>query len=231
MGHQRGGDQHLAARTPAPLPRPGPPELRRLGRTFFARDTLLVAQGLLGHTLYVESEEGVAGGRIVEVEAYRGPRDPGSHAYRGKTPRNTVMFGPAGHLYVYFTYGIHHCANIVTETDGVAGAVLLRALEPTSGTDLMAERRAIDVPRLLASGPGRLCRALGIDRSLNGADLVAGPVWVGARRRLDGPVSSSGRIGLREGSEQPWRFFEIGPWTSRPSGRAEPTRRGAASPR
>ncbi|MGH2704028.1 MAG: DNA-3-methyladenine glycosylase [Actinomycetota bacterium] len=205
--------------------------MRRLGRRFYARDTFVVAQELLGHTLYVESEEGLAGGRIVEVEAYCGTRDPGSHAYRGQTSRNTVMFGPAGHLYVYFTYGMHHCANIVTETDGVAGAVLLRAIEPTWGSDLMAERRGTDAPRLLASGPGRLCRALGLDRSFNGADLVTGPVWVEARRRVDGPVSTSGRIGLRGGSELPWRFFEIGPWTSRPSGRGGPTRRGAASPR
>lgn len=189
--------------------------MSRLSRRFFARPTLEVAAALLGRKFVHESEEGVASGRIVEVEAYCGELDPGSHAFRGKTPRNTVMFGPPGHLYVYFTYGMHFCCNVVCESDGVAGAVLLRAIEPVDGIDLMIERRGTEVIRDLARGPARLCQALGIDRRHNGTDLTVPPMWIEQRRRVVGKIKSSPRIGLRPGIDQPWRFYEDGPWISR----------------
>jgi len=188
--------------------------VKPLRRVFYARDALEVAPLLLGRTLVSESSEGTVTGRIVEVEAYRGPLDPASHAYRGPTRRNAVMFGPAGHLYVYFTYGMHYCANVVCEDEGSPGAVLLRAVEPVSGLALMGQRRGTGVRSLLARGPARLAEAFGIDLSQNGTDLVDGPVWVGGRPRLAGPVSSSVRVGISRAAEEPWRFFEAGPWTS-----------------
>jgi DNA-3-methyladenine glycosylase len=193
--------------------------LRRKRRRFFGRPTLEVAPDLLGLTLVHESAEGRVAGRIVEVEAYLGTSDPSSHAFRGPTPRNDVMFGAAGHLYVYFTYGMHHCANIVTEAEGVAGAVLLRAVEPVDGLELMARRRGIADPRLLARGPGRLAQAFGFTRAHNRLDLVTGPVWVGGPAVREGPTAISRRVGISEDQDQPWRFYEPGPWTSGPAPR------------
>ncbi|MGH2769548.1 MAG: DNA-3-methyladenine glycosylase [Actinomycetota bacterium] len=193
-----------------------------LQRAFYARDTLLVARELLGRCLYHRTDEGLVAGRIVEVEAYGGAADPGSHAYRGRTARNAVMFGPPGHLYVYFTYGMHHCSNVVCEQDGHPGAVLLRALEPLLGLEIMARRRGTQIPQALTSGPARLCRAFGIDLAHNGADLGKGSIWVQGDPILEGPVEASPRIGLREGNEAPWRFYEVGPWNSR--SRSRPAR-------
>jgi DNA-3-methyladenine glycosylase len=188
----------------------------RLPRTFFARPTIEVARDLVGRTLVHESPEGSVAGRLVEVEAYCGTGDPSSHAYR-RTPRSEVMYGPPGHLYVYFTYGMHHCANLVAEAEGVPGAVLLRAVEPTGGLDLMARRRGTSDPRLLARGPGRLCQAFGLDLTHNRLDLADGPVWVEEAAAFAGPLVVSPRIGLRPGQDQPWRFSEAGPWTSGPA--------------
>lgn len=190
--------------------------MKRLERRFYARPTIALAKSLLGRVLVRESDRGVVAGRVVEVEAYCGEEDPGSHAFRGRTARNSVMFGPPGHLYVYFTYGMHFCMNIVAEKEGVPGAVLLRAVEPVEGLDVMAERRGVSDPRLLARGPGRLCQAFGVAREENGLDLVMGPVWLEGRARLSGPILASPRIGLRPGMGQPWRFFEEGPWISGP---------------
>jgi DNA-3-methyladenine glycosylase len=148
----------------------------------------------------------------VEVEAYDGVNDPGSHAFRGRTPRNEVMFGPAGHLYVYFTYGMHWCANVVCGQAGSAAAVLIRALAPVSGVDVMrAARPAARRHRDLCSGPAKLCQALGIDGTHNGVDLGHGPVGV----RGDGhtpPLTPgcSTRIGLSAGADLPWRWFVPG---------------------
>ena len=186
----------------------------RLDRGFYARPTLEVAESLLGRTLYRQTPEGLVAGRLVEVEAYCGAEDPASHAYRRRTPRNEVMFGPAGHLYVYFTYGMHYCANIVTTEEGVAGAVLLRAVEPLEGLDLMAARRGVSDPRLLARGPARLCQAYGLRREHNGIDLTSGDLWVGKERALTGAVRTSLRIGVKPELDLPWRFFEEGPFTS-----------------
>lgn len=183
---------------------------RRLPRDFFARDPREVAPDLLNKVLVGPN----GAGRIVEVEAYDGANDPGSHAYRGITPRTTVMFGPPGHLYVYFSYGVHWCANVVCRTDGVAAAVLLRALHPLDGLDAMrAARPAAKRDRDLCSGPGRLCQALGINREHNGADLVRGDAGVtilddGLAPPAD-PVNDT-RIGLRAGAELPWRWYVPG---------------------
>jgi len=182
----------------------------RLGRRFYARPTLEVAEALLGRTLVHETDAGSVGGRIVEVEAYLGPDDPASHATAGHTRRNASMWGEPGHAYVYFTYGMHYCLNVVTERAGFPAAVLIRALEPTLGVELLRRRRPHLPDRLLLSGPGRVCAALGLTRAHDGIDLVRGPLWIGRSRRLAGKVSRSTRVGIRRGLEWPWRLFEAG---------------------
>jgi len=181
---------------------------RRLPRSFFARPSPEVGPDLLGRILVRRLGDGrLLSARIVETEAYQ-EDDPASHSYRGRTNRTEVMFGPPGHLYVYFTYGMHHCMNVVTGSDGEGSAVLLRAAEPLEGVEEMARRRGTDHPRALCSGPGRLCQALGIARQENGLDLMRGhELWL-----LEGsPVPPSGidvgsRVGIRSGTEHPWRF-------------------------
>lgn len=203
-----------------------------LPRSFYERDPLLVAPDLLGRTLVAESPEGAVAGRIVEVEAYCGFRDPASHAYRGETRRNAVMFGPGGFLYVYFTYGMHYCANAVCETPGSPGAVLLRAVEPLEGQELMAARRGTAVVGLLTRGPARLAQAFGLDLTDNGVDLVDGPVRIEGAPRLAGAVAVSPRIGITKAAEEPWRYYEVGPWAS-PLGRrrGRPARTASAGDR
>ena len=185
---------------------------RRLSRDFYARGALEVAPDLLNKVLV--APDGRAG-RIVEVEAYRGADDPGSHGFRGPTKRNATMFGPPGHLYVYFTYGMHWCANVVVETEGVAAAVLLRALTPLEGLDAMYAARgpAARTERDLCSGPAKLTQALGIDGTLDGANLVTGDL--GVTILDDGqlpprvPVVTT-RIGLTNGADLPWRYYVEG---------------------
>jgi DNA-3-methyladenine glycosylase len=191
--------------------------LRRLPRSFYLRPTLTVARDLLGRYLvrHVGNERLV--GRIVEVEAYLGERDPASHAYRGRTQRNDVMFRPGGHLYVYFTYGMHYCANVVTEEDGIGRAVLLRAVEPVRGASRMLRNRKIseENPTAATSGPAKLCQALAIGRRENGTDLLGKRIYLTEGE----PVRSAGRsrrIGVTRGVEQRWRFFVKGnPYLSR----------------
>jgi DNA-3-methyladenine glycosylase len=186
-----------------------PARARRLGRAFYQRSSLVVAPELLNKVLVA----GPCRGRIVEVEAYKGAEDPASHAYRGRTARNAVMFGPAGHLYVYFTYGMHHCANVVTGVVGVAEAVLLRAVEPLAGLDEMRARRpAARRDRDLANGPGKLCAAFGLDGDDDGVDLVRGPV-----RIVDDGVAppdvpaTSPRIGITKAVDLAWRWHVADP--------------------
>jgi len=158
--------------------------------------------------------------RIVEVEAYCGSEDPGSHAYRGRTARNATMFGPPGRLYVYFTYGMHFCANAVCGDEGTATAVLLRGLEVVSGVDEMRVAYPGVRDRDLCRGPARLCRAFGIDRTFDGADLVTGDLGVTVADDARPPPATPGisaRIGLTKGAELPWRFTVPGaPGLSRP---------------
>jgi DNA-3-methyladenine glycosylase len=180
--------------------------------------------------LVCDSAEGRVAGLIVETEAYRAAVDPASHAWRGRTARNAVMFGPPGHAYVYFIYGAHFCVNLVTEREGSAAAVLIRALEPREGLTLMARRRGITPGPALARGPGNVGRALGLTRAHNGVDLTRGPLWVAdAPREREGfKVARSPRIGLRLGAETPWRFFLAGhPCVSGPRGRARSTANGS----
>ncbi|MDT3379981.1 DNA-3-methyladenine glycosylase [Labrys neptuniae] len=167
---------------------------------FYRRDVLAVAEDLIGMTLLVDG----VGGVIVETEAYDRD-DPASHTFRGPTPRNAVMFGPPGHIYIYLSYGMHWCANIVSGEPGRASAVLLRALEPTVGLDRMAQRRGLDKPTLLCSGPGRLCQALGLTGSQNGLALTQPPLEL-LRRSHEPPIVSGPRIGISKAVERPWRF-------------------------
>jgi DNA-3-methyladenine glycosylase len=146
---------------------------------------------------------------LTEVEAYDGPNDPGSHAYRGRTDRNAVMFGPPGHLYVYFTYGMHFCCNVVCGPEGTPSAVLLRAGEVVDGIELARERRSGARDRDLARGPARLCQALGIGREQNGADLASEPLVLAPGAPAD-PVSTGPRVGLRGAPDRPWRFWLTG---------------------
>ena len=178
---------------------------RPLPRAFYARSTLLVARSLLGHIMVHETSRATLVGRIVEVEAYRGPRDPASHAYR-LTPRSRIMWGIPGVAYVYFTYGNHYCVNVVTERDGTAGAVLFRALEPVAGLEVMRANRKVTDDRLLCSGPGRLTQAMGIGRAHNGADFTRPPLYLARGRTGDLRVVAGPRIGITSATARPWRF-------------------------
>ncbi|HLG19208.1 MAG TPA: DNA-3-methyladenine glycosylase [Bdellovibrionota bacterium] len=181
---------------------------RILPRPFYARPALVVAPELLGKVLCHASNGTLASGRIVEVEAYLDKDDPASHAYRGKTPRNSVMFGPAGFAYVYFTYGNHHCFNVVTGEDGMASAVLIRALEPLKGIEAMRRRRKKRDLYDLTTGPGKLTQALRIDRGRNGADLTQRPLWIEEDGEKDSiPYIQTPRIGISEGMDFPYRFL------------------------
>jgi DNA-3-methyladenine glycosylase len=210
-----------------------------LPRGFFGRPVLTVAPALLGCILAHQTEAGLVAAQIVEVEAYRGESDPASHAFRGKTARNAVMFGEPGHAYVYFTYGMHFCVNLVCQQPGEPAAVLLRAARVLEGAGLAATRRGVGwrpggargaaggsrdpaggrgaaAERDLARGPARLCQALGIDRAQNGADVCdqAGALRVlappGFRGLPDAAISTGPRVGVRLGAEDPWRFWVAG---------------------
>jgi DNA-3-methyladenine glycosylase len=174
--------------------------LKPLRREFFARSVHDVAPELVGCTLLVDG----VGGRIVEVEAYDG-EDPASHGYRGETPRNRSMFGPPGHAYVYRSYGIHWCLNLVCDRSGRAEAALVRALEPTHGLDVMRERRGLAETRLLCAGPGRVCQALGITGLHDGLALDRPPfVLFAAEARVE--VVRGPRVGISLAADLPWRY-------------------------
>lgn len=185
-----------------------------LERAFFGRTGVEVAPELLGCVLSHETADGLVAVELTEVEAYMGAADPASHAYRGRTPRNAVMFGPPGHAYVYFTYGMHFCVNLVCLAPGTASAVLLRAGRIVAGEELARARRGLAVvDRDLARGPARLCQALGIDRALNGADVCSAT----SRLRISGPGGDTAgryeqgpRVGVSSGREVPWRFWIAG---------------------
>jgi DNA-3-methyladenine glycosylase len=187
----------LAAADPSPSP----------ARAWFDRPSVALARDLLGARLVHVSAEGTVGGRIVEVEAYRGPEDLAAHSSRGRTQRNAVMFGPPGHLYVYLVYGLHHCLNVVAGPGAKPEAVLIRALALDEGLDLARRRRGRSTPdRRLTSGPGNVGRALGVDRGLDGSDLLAGPVWVEPRSTRVPRIARGPRVGVAY----------AGPWAARP---------------
>jgi DNA-3-methyladenine glycosylase len=175
-----------------------------LAKSFFNRSVHDVAPDLIGTILLVDG----VGGRIVEVEAYH-HTDPAAHSYNGPTPRNAVMFGPAGYAYIYRSYGIHWCLNFVCEPAGSAAAVLIRALEPTEGLPLMRRRRGLSDPRLLCSGPGRLCEALRVTAAHNGLALDAPPFALLARPKPV-EIAVGVRIGLTKAVDKPWRYGERG---------------------
>ncbi len=179
-----------------------------LGRDFYSAPTLSVARALLGQTLVRLWDGQRLSGRIVEVEAYIGYEDRASHAFRGRTERNASMFGPPGHAYVYLIYGMYYCLNLVTEDVGFPAAVLIRALEPLEGVEVMEQHRGTRRWRDLLRGPGRLCQALQIDRALDGADVCTqtSGLWV----EMDAPVPdeevvTTPRINVRDDA-RPWRF-------------------------
>jgi len=198
---------------------PLPPE-------FYVGDTREVARRLLGCLLVCESPAGIAGGRIVETEAYL-VGDPANHSFRGRTARNAPMWGAPGRAYVYLTYGMHYCFNAVTAPEGVPEAVLVRALEPLIGIDLMQARRPGATLRTLTSGPARLTAALGIGPEHNGTDLARGPVRILAPNGMPspppGPILAAPRIGVHAAQEEFWRYFLAeSPYVSRRDRRARP---------
>ncbi len=187
-------------------------------RRFYARPSPVVARELLGRLLVRELEGERLVGRIVEAEAYQ-EEDPASHSYRGRTRRTEVMFGPPGRLYVYFTYGMHHCMNVVTGRDGEGSAVLLRAAEPVEGLESMRRLRGGVNDRLLCSGPARFTQAFAIGRAENGADLVESRSLFIARGRPlpESDVAVGTRIGITAGTDRMWRYAQAGsPFVSRP---------------
>jgi DNA-3-methyladenine glycosylase len=193
-----------------------------------------VAPDLLGLVLEHETADGLVAVMLSEVEAYAGALDPASHSFRGKTGRNAVMFGPAGHAYVYFTYGMHFCANVVCSPPGVATGILLRAGRVVVGEELARRRRGFDSvrsPRDLARGPARLCQAMAVNRSQDGQDLLDPSsklrlrAAVGDERAAPGAIEAGPRVGVSQAADIPWRFWLAGDPTVSPYRRAVPRRR------
>jgi len=183
--------------------------MKPLPRRFYKRETLTVAEELLGKQLVRYTNNTRLVGKIVEVEAYRGGDDPGSHAYRGMTPRNRLMFGKGGFAYVYFTYGMHYCFNVVTERENVPGAVLVRALEPLSGIETMRKNRGNKNVLNLTSGPAKLTEAMSITKKQNGLDLTGSKELFICEPEVkeNFEVVSTKRIGIKVGVDKPWRFY------------------------
>jgi DNA-3-methyladenine glycosylase len=194
-------------------------------RAFYERDTLTVARELLGQLIVRETEEGVTIGRIAETEAYLGEKDDAAHSYKGKTERVRVQFGPKGHAYIYMIYGMYDCLNITAGPPGVPEVVLIRALEPVSGIGLMQKRRHTEKLLQLCSGPGKLCKALGIDRTLYGCDLCdADSVLRVEYGDIPAKIATSRRVGIDYAvacRDELWRFFAEGsPFVSKPGTKA-----------
>ncbi len=198
-----------------------PPELdlgKPLSRDFYDRDTRVVAQELLGRILVHHEPEGTTAGIIVEAEAYL-QDDPGCHAARGRTERNAPMFGPPGTIYVYLIYGIHHCLNLVTQPEETGEAVLIRAVEPICGQELMRHRRACRDTQELTNGPAKLTKAMNIDLRYNFGDITTYPLYVSNQPPVKGPIAITTRIGLSpdRGADLPLRYCLDGnPYLSRP---------------
>jgi DNA-3-methyladenine glycosylase len=188
-------------------------EAPRLSRAFYEQPTVEVARQLLGRYLVRIDAAGVRAGMILETEAYVGPDDEASHASRGRTPRTSVMFGPAGFAYIYLIYGMHHCLNIVTEREDYPAAVLIRAVEPSEGFELMQKQRPILDVRRLTNGPGKLCQAFGIDRRLNGLDVCGETLFIEDRGTSLVDIVVTTRVGVDYAGpwrDKPWRFYVAG---------------------
>ena len=192
----------------------------KIARPFYQQSTVEVARQLLGKYLVRKHSDGKTVGRIVETEAYVGPKDLACHASRGCTARTEIMFGPAGYAYVYFIYGVYYCLNIVTESVDHPSAVLIRALEPVEGVALMKKRRRTEEQHNLASGPGKLCQAFAIDRSLNRADICGNTLYVEDRGEPAPKILAKPRVGVDYAGQwknKPWRFLIRGSeFVSRP---------------
>jgi len=180
---------------------------RRLPRSFYLRPTLDVAQDLIRKTIVYHHPEGVVAGDIVEVEAYIGEDDPACHAAVGLTERNRVMYGNGGFCYIYFIYGMYHCLNVVTERRQFPAAVLIRAVEPVAGREIMVANSPAAC-RKLTDGPGKLCRAFGLTRRQNGLDLTGSILYLIDRGHGAPSIGMSQRIGVRRGADRRWRFFD-----------------------
>lgn len=185
------------------------PKYHPLPKSFYETTPVQLARKLIGTTLIRIFDEEILAARIVETEAYGGADDPASHAYRGITERNKVMFNSGGYSYVYFTYGMHFCFNVVAGKGRTAGAVLIRAAEPVEGIDIMRKNRNKENLRDLLSGPAKLCQAFGIDRSLNGIALDRPPLFLSENTADSSPViKTTARIGIKSGTEKKWRFVD-----------------------
>jgi len=180
-----------------------------LPREFYLRDTIEAARSILGRVIVHRTPGGIIAGRIVEAEAYTS-NDPSCHACKGMTKRNARMFGPPGHAYIYFTYGMYFCLNAVTAPEGVGEAVLIRAAEPLEGIELMEKNRGTDVLTNLASGPGKLCMAFGLDKRENGLDLTGSNLTIVDDGFTPGDIVTATRIGIRLATDRPWRFYLAG---------------------
>ncbi len=192
---------------------------KKLNIDFYLQPTLKVAKNLLGKIIVRKIGKEILAGKIVETEAYIGENDPACHAFGGMTPRNKIMYLLGGHAYVYFTYGMHYCFNVVTEREGFPSAVLIRAVEPIEGIDLMRKFRKTDDIYNLTNGPAKFCQAFKIDKSLNGASLLGDEIFIiESSDNLNFKIGRSSRIGIKSGLDKKWRFFIIGnPFVSKPS--------------
>ncbi len=185
-------------------------KLKKLGIDFYLQPTLHVAKELLGKIIIRKLGDQILAGKIVETEAYIGEDDPACHAFGSMTPRNKIMYLPGGHAYVYFTYGMHYCFNVVTEREGFPAAVLIRAVEPIEGIELMKKFRKTDKVYDLTNGPAKFCQAFKIDKSLNGASLLDDEIFiVESANNVQFKIGRSSRIGVKSGLDKKWRFFII----------------------
>lgn len=181
----------------------------------FEKSALIIAKNLLGSYLVHNSLEGLTVGRIVETECYLGANDIASHAFHGITERNKIMFGPSGHFYIYFTYGMHYCINIVTEKEGIAEAVLIRALEPIKGIELMQHRRHTDNITNLSNGPAKLTQAMGINKKINGLSVESPQLYLTPTNDHSFKIIHKPRIGIKANTDKLWRFYiENNPYIS-----------------
>jgi DNA-3-methyladenine glycosylase len=180
---------------------------KKLKRGFYLRSTLNVARDLLRTTIVYHHPRGVLAAHIVETEAYIGEDDPACHAAVGRTTRNNVMYGPGGFGYIYFIYGMYNCFNVVTERRGFPAAVLIRAVEPAVGEEVMAANSPPNC-RLLTNGPGKFCRAFGLTRRQNGLDLTGSKLYLVEREEYTPDIAVTRRIGINKGAEKPWRFYD-----------------------